>query len=54
MKRAYVEEWPTLPDKSKAPEDVIAKYMKQLFLDEEDVDITGTSSYENQDDPAQV
>lgn len=54
LKRAYVEEWNTMPDKSKAPEDVIAKYMKKLFSEEEDVDITETSSQKNQEDPYQA
>lgn len=49
MKRIYVEEWTTLPDKTKASEEVITKYVKELFSKDEDVDNAGTSSQENQD-----
>lgn len=43
-----------MPDKSKALEDVIEKYMKELFSEEEDVDITGTSSQEKPTDLPQA
>lgn len=53
LMRIYVEEWTTLLDKMKASKEVIAKYMKELFSYDEEVDIMGTSSQENQEDPPQ-
>lgn len=53
LKRIYVEEWIALPDKTKALEEVIAKYKKELFSNDEEVDIMVTSFQENQDNPPQ-
>lgn len=52
VKRACMEEWTTLPDKSRASDDIFGGYMKELFTDEdEDVDIIWTNSQENPPQP---